>query len=416
MKKTGFVFIVCFVSLIMFVSRQQYASSSPLTVNLSDSLAYEPAPAIIPPHLEIEKIINEYDSLITAEIKASGTVGAAVAVVYRNEVVFTKCFGVKKSGTKDSINQHTIFRLASVSKPISGVLAGMLADEQIINLEDKVVDYIPGLRLKNPKVTDELTIRNLLTHTTGLTAHAYDDLVEQKVPTSQIMNKLYMANTPALPGQVYAYQNVMFSMLDTIVACKTGKSYCDVLKERVFIPFGMNDASTGFEAFRNNENKALPHSGTTTIKLNDRYYTTTAAAGINASISDMTGFLLALLGNPNPVVNEKVEEMIFTPYVQTALSSGYFSQWEKVDSKAYGIGWRIVDYKGRKIAYHGGFVRGYRAEIAVCRNEQIGIVYLSNSPGTISARSVPEFINRLFAFKDQQKLTQISHSFNNQIN
>jgi beta-lactamase class C len=130
----------------------------------------------------------------------------------------------------------------------------------------------------------------------------------------------------------------------------------------------------------------------------------------------MKNFLLALLDNEYSAVNEKVEEMIFTPYVQTDLSPGYFSQWEKVDSKAYGIGWRIVDYKGRKIAYHGGFVRGYRAEIAVCRDEQIGIVYLSNSPGTISARSIPEFINRLFAFKDQQKLTQISHSFNNQIN
>lgn len=405
MKKTGLVFIVCFVSIILFVSWEQYVLSSPFTGNLIDSLASESVPDIIPPHIEIEEIIHEYDSLLTAEIKASGTVGAAVAVVYRNEVVYTKCFGVKKSRTKDSIDQHTIFRLASVSKPISGVLAGMLADEQIIGLDDKVIDYIPGLRLKNQNVTNEITIRNLLTHTTGLTAHAYDDLVEQKVPTSQIMNKLYLANTPALPGQVYAYQNVMFSMLDTIVACKTGKSYCDVLKERVFIPFGMNDASTGFEAFRNNENKALPHSGATPIKLNDRYYTTTAAAGINASISDMTGFLLALLGNPNPAVNENVEEMIFTPYVQTALSPGYFSQWEKVDSKAYGIGWRIVDYKGRKIAYHGGFVRGYRAEIAVCRNEQIGIVYLSNSPGAISARTVPEFINRLFAFKDNQKIT-----------
>jgi len=404
MKKTGLFFIIGFVSLIFFVSWQQYVLTSPSISIVPDSLASEPIPAIVPPRIEIEKIIHEYDSLITAEIKASGTVGAAVAVVYQNKVVYTKCFGVKKSRTKDSIDQHTIFRLASVSKPISGVLAGMLADEQVIGFDNKVAEYIPGLKLKNQKVTDELTIRNLLTHTTGLTAHAYDDLVEQKVPLSQIMNKLYQANTPAMPGQVYAYQNVMFSLLDTIVACKTGKSYCEVLKEKVFIPFGMNDASTGFESFRDNENKALPHSGATTIKLNDRYYNTTAAAGVNASISDMKNFLIALLDNENSVVNENVEEMIFTPYVQTALSPGYFSQWEKVDSKAYGIGWRIVDYKGRKIAYHGGFVRGYRAEIAVCRDEQIGIVYLSNSPGGISARSVPEFINRLFSFKDQQKL------------
>jgi beta-lactamase class C len=219
-----------------------------------------------------------------------------------------------------------------------------------------------------------------------------------------------------MPGQVYAYQNVMFSLIDTIVACKTGKSYCDILKEKVFVPFDMNDASTGFEAFRTNENKALPHSGATTIKLNDRYYTTTAAAGINASISDMKNFLLTLLGNSNSAVNKNVEEMIFTPYVQTKLSSGYFSKWEKVDSKAYGIGWRIVDYKGRQIAYHGGYVKGYRAEIAVCKNEQVGIVYLSNSPSTISAQSVPEFLNRLFAFKDQQKITQNINSLENPIN
>lgn len=416
MKKTGLVFIIGFISLLLFVSWQKYVLSVPALNIVPDSLASEPIPAFVPPHLEIEEIIHEYDSLITAEIKASGTVGAAVAVVYRNEVVYTKCFGLKKSGTKDLINENTIFRLASVSKPISGVLAGMLVDEQVICFDDKVVEYIPGLRLKNQKVTDELTIRNLLTHTTGLTAHAYDDLVEQKVPVSQIMSKLYLANTPAMPGQVYAYQNVMFSMLDTIVACKTGKSYCDVLKEKIFIPFGMNDASTGFEAFRTNENKALPHSGATTIKLNDRYYTTTAAAGINASISDMKNFLLALLNNSNSAVNETVEEMIFTPYVQTPLSPGYFSKWEKVDSKAYGIGWRILDYKGRKIAYHGGYVKGYRAEIAVCKNEQIGIVYLSNSPGTISARSVPEFINRLFAFKDNQKITQNPEQEDNTFN
>jgi beta-lactamase class C len=416
MKKTGLVIFIGFVSLILFVSWQQYVLTTPPTGNLRDSIATEPSPAVVPPQLEIEEIIHEYDSLITAEIKASGTVGAAVAVVYRNEVVYSKCFGVKKSRTKDSIDQHTIFRLASVSKPISGVLAGILADEQVIGFDDKVAEYIPGLKLKNQKVTDELTVRNLLTHTTGLTAHAYDDLVEQKVPISQIMNKLYLANTPAMPGQVYAYQNVMFSLLDTIVACKTGKSYCDVLKEKVFLPFGMNDASTGFESFRDNGNKALPHSGTTPIKLNDRYYNTTAAAGINASISDMKNFLLALLGNSNSALNENVEETIFTPYVQTALSPGYFSQWEKVDSKAYGIGWRIVDYKGRQIAYHGGYVKGYRAEIAVCKNEQFGIVYLSNSPGTISARSVPEFINRLFEFKDQQKIANNPGSSGNHLN
>jgi beta-lactamase class C len=412
MKKTGIIGFVVAVLLVLLVSGQQHIQYVPEILSKSDSLAAES----IPEPLDIEEIIQEYDSLITAEIKSSGTVGAAVAITYKNQVVLLKCFGLRKSGTKDSINENTIFRLASVSKPISGVLAGILADENIIGLDDKVTSYIPDLKLKNKEITQELTIRNILSHTTGLAPHAYDDLVEQKVPLNQIMNQLYMVNTSSNPGQLYGYQNVMFSLFDPIVEGKTGKNYGDVLKEKLFVPFGMNDASTGFESFRNDENKALPHAGTTSIKLNDRYYNTIPAAGINASISDMKNFLLTLLNDTSKVVNSHVEEMIFTPQIQTDLSRGYFSQWNKVDSKEYGIGWRIVGYKGRKVAYHGGFVRGYRAEIALCKDEQVGIVYLSNSPSTIAARSVPEFINRLFEFKDKQKLATNPDSANNQLN
>ena len=400
MKKTGFIGFIGAVLLVFFVSGQQQFQSHPNFDIETVSLATEP----IPEPLDIEEILNQYDSLISAEIKTSRTVGAAVAITYKNQVVLMKCFGVKKSGTKDSIDENTIFRLASVSKTVSGVLAGMLAEEKIIGLDDKVCDYIPGFHLKTKTCTNELTIRNLLSHTTGLAPHAFDDLVEQKVPLNQIMNQLCLVNTTAEPGKLYSYQNVMFSLFDTIVACKTGKNYAEVLKEKLFVPFGMNDASTGFESFRNNQNKALPHSGVTTIKMNDRYYNTTPAAGVNASISDMKNFLLTLLNDSTKALNSQVEEIIFTPQIQTDLSGGYFSQWNKVDSKAYGIGWRIAGYKGRKVAYHGGYLKGYRAEIALCKDEQFGIVYLSNSPSAIAARSVPEFINRLFDFKDQQKL------------
>lgn len=399
MKKTGFIGLIGAVLFVFFVSGQQNIQFVSEILPESDSFA---AASINKP-LDIEEIIQEYDSLISAEIKLSGTIGAAVAITYKNQVVLLKCFGVKKSGTNDSINQNTIFRLASVSKPISGVLAGMLAEEQIIGLDDKVIDYIPGLRLKNQTITKELTVRNLLTHTTGLAPHAYDDLVEQKVPLNEIMNQLYLVQTASDPGQLYTYQNVMFSLYDTIVACKTGKKYGEVLKEKLFIPFAMNDACTGLESFINNSNKAMPHSGSTPIKMNDRYYNTIPAADVNASISDMKNFLLTLLTDSTRALNN-VEEMIFAPQIQTDLTRGYFSEWNKVDSKEYGIGWRIIGYKGRKVAYHGGFVKGYRAEIALCKDEQVGIVYLSNSPSTVAARSVPEFINRLFDFKDQQKI------------
>jgi beta-lactamase class C len=399
MNKTSFVGIALIILLVLFVSGQQDVQSETGILPENDSLLI----SSIPKPIDIEHILAEYDSLITAEIKTTNTVGAAVAIVYNNQVALQKCFGLRQARTHDSIDENTVFRLASVSKPICGVLAGMLADEKIINLDDKVADYIPGLRFRSQSITNDLRIKNILSHTSGLVPHAYDDLVEQKIPLDQIMGQLPLANCSANPGEVYSYQNVMFSLYDPIVAYKTGKNYNEVLKERLFVPFGMDNASTGFEEFKNSKNRALPHSGITPIRMNDRYYDTSPAAGVNASISDMKNFLLALLNDTSNISN-RVEEIIFTPQIETNLSRGYFSQWEKVDSKAYGIGWRIVEYKGRRIAYHGGYVKGYRAEIALCKEENVGIVYLSNSPSAIAARSVPEFINRLFEFKDKQKL------------
>ena len=197
----------------------------------------------------------------------------------------------------------------------------------------------------------------------------------------------------------------MFSIYDTIATIKTQKSYDDLISEKVFEPFKMNDASTGFEAFDNNPNKAYPHYGSNkkfrTLRLNDRYYSTLPAAGINASISDLANFMITLLDTSSTsIVNDNVRNLVFTPQVNTPLNRNYFKHWDRAKSKQYAIGWRKVNYKNRDVAYHGGYVQGYRAEIAVCFDENVGIAFLSNSPNTMGTKTVPEFLDLLFKQKD----------------
>lgn len=357
---------------------------------------------------EIEDIISKYDSILSSEINESGTVGAAVVITYKNEIALLKCFGVQKVGEKTAINKHTIFRLASVSKTVTGVLAGILADEGTIEFDDKVSDYIPNFKLKSPESTSKITIGNLLSHTSGLIPHAYDNLIEEHVPIKKIMEQLQFVDITAAPGKLYGYQNVMFSLYDTIVSVKTSIKFSSLIKEKVFEPFGMNDASTSFEDFKRNKNKAFPHAGANgkfrTLRLNDRYYSTTPAAGVNASISDMSQFLLTLLDNSSSVINYNVRKLIFTPQVITPLNRKYLQRWDKVDYKKYAIGWRIIGYKNREVAYHGGYVQGYRAEIALCEDEQIGIAFLSNSPNSTGSKSIPTFLNLLFQWKDKEDI------------
>ena len=361
-------------------------------------------------YTKMDSLIFQYDTLLSNTIDSVGTVGAAIVITYKDEIAFLKCYGVKEKGGIDSINENTIFRLASVSKTITGVLAGILSDENSIDLDDKVIDYLPDFKLKDSINTHDLSIRNILSHTSGLVPHAYDNLVEAQVPFSIIMDSLHRVNISDVPGKLYGYQNVVFSLYDTISSIKTSKNFNELLHEKLFNPFGMTEASAGFPSFAKNDNKALPHGRYKgkygDLKLNDRYYNTNPAAGINASISDMGQFLLALSGNDTSILRNDVAKEVLSPQVISPLRWNYLRKWDKVESKHYALGWRIIGYHGKPIAYHGGYVQGYRAEIALCRDEDFGIAFLTNSPNAVGSMSIPMFLDLYFEMIESEETTQ----------
>ena len=413
MKKQRFFSLIVFIFFILLTTTNQRISSSPDT--LSD-IKEQPVLSQSEKELaEMKEVFEGYEQWLSEQMVESGTVGAAVAIVYKDQIGLIRCYGTRKAGSEDAIDEHTIFRLASVSKPITGVLAGILVQEQVLNFDERVSETLPWFRLANKSYSNELTLRNLLSHTTGLVPHAYDDLVEGHVPYATILERMKTAGLSSAPGKIYGYQNVMFSLVDTILAVKTSKNYSQLIKEKLFEPLGMNDASTDFQSFRDNPNKAYPHRGGNgvyrTLPLNDRYYSTVPAAGVNASITDMARFLVALLDNNNPLLQEETSQRIFEPQIVSHLSSGYFRYWDKVKTKEYALGWRMVDYKERQIAYHGGYVNGYKAEIAISRHDNIGIVYLSNSPNIVASQSIPVFLNSYFDFKDNQPVMASTTGF-----
>ncbi|MEX0982796.1 MAG: serine hydrolase domain-containing protein [Bacteroidales bacterium] len=355
-----------------------------------------------------DTLVMQYDTLITGLLDSANTVGAAVVITHNGEVIYQKCHGVREIGSADPVDPYTVFRLASVSKPVTGVLAGILAYDSIIGLDDKVVDYIPDFTLKDTFSTRELTVRNILSHSSGLVPHAYDNLVEAKIPFSVILDSLRHVNIAGPPGMYYGYQNVVFSLYDTIAAVKTGKIFENLLQEKMFDPLGMNNASAGLEAFIQNSNRAMPHrrtgNGYQALPLNDRYYNTNPAAGINASISDMGRFLSAITANDSSLLPPAIPDTVLSPQIISPLRWIYLRRWTGVESKYYGLGWRIIGYKGRQIAYHGGYISGYRAEIAVCREEGLGIAFLSNAPGRVGSEVVPALLDMWFSSEQDAPL------------
>jgi len=354
-----------------------------------------------PPADDLEQILSPFDSIISCDFEKSGSIGTAIVVTYKGRIAYMKCLGTRKEGENAPVDQHTVFRLASVSKSVTGVLATILDTEGSVSLEDKVVDYLPDFALKNPQYTEQLRIKNLLSQSTGVVPHAYDLMVEDQWPLEKIIPYLKDAAITAAPGQVYTYQNVLYSVYEPIIESKLHQDFQELMSEKVFKPFGMNDASLNFEAFYENSNKAYPHTPISRTRycclpLNDRYYNTAPAAGVNASITDLGNLLIGLSHKPD-IFPPQARQKAFTPQIHTPLKHRYFSSWgNDVHNKSYGIGWRIVDYKGQRIAYHGGYVKGYKAEIALCDEEDIGIAILSNSPNNISSKWIPTLFNMYF--------------------
>jgi beta-lactamase class C len=335
--------------------------------------------------------VREFIEFMNRELDSSSTVGAAYTVVRGGRVEYTTTFGEIRKGSGIAVDDHTIFRLASVSKGFAGALACMLEQEGVFSLDSVN--------------TADMTIRNLLSHTTGLVPFAFDNLVEEGVDLGQIVSRLREVDISAPPGALYGYQNVTFSMLDPITRRATGTPYQVLLEEMIFKPLGMNNASAGQVPLRPGLNMASPHvrGGEGFIPLDPQsgcYYNVLPAAGVNASISDMGQWLLALLGHQPGSFPDTVRNLLAEPLIYTPLKYRYTRYWQPFRERYYSLGWRIYFYRDRKIVYHGGYIRGCRAEIAYCPQEDVGIAFLQNSPTNLASKCIPRFFDLYFDHLD----------------
>ena len=359
-----------------------------------------------------DNLIFSYDQYLQEAIDKNMSPGAAVAVVYRGHVLLTKGYGVKEAGKTDSIDSNTVFRLGSVSKGFASVLAGLLEHEGYFTWDDKAFDYLSNLKLRDTSYTGSLTIRNILSQSSGFPQHTYTDLLDNGWEYEKIREMLPSVSIAYQPGKLYTYQNVVYSFIADIINNACGKSYNDLIKEKIFIPLNMQNASTDYFSISTGVNSAHPHlsskAGWRERPFNDRYYCVTPAAGINASASDMANWLLALTGNAPQVIPPETINDISNINVYTPLTGTYKKYWKTLEKTAYGLGWRIFDLKERNVVYHGGYVEGFRTEIAFDPQEEMGIIVMFNSNTTFASECIPHF----FEMFDQNRNTLAQNNTN----
>jgi len=360
----------------------------------------------------LDQLANDFDQHFRQQLKKNHIPGAAYAIVQGNHIVKVGAYGVRSVGSKSKVDAYTLFRLASVSKTFTGQLASMLVHQGRFQWQDPVTRYVPDFSFKNPRLTKALKIEHLVSQSTGLFPNTYDDLIEANQTPKQILPKFRYVNPRCTPGQCYGYQNVMFSLIQPVMEKTTGQKFETLMEQKLFKPLKMPTASVGYSAFLASKNRAMPHvkskRGWIETKVNPSYYRVSPAAGVNASVMDMSQWLMAQLGQYPGVLSPVMLQDVRSKRVKVADDLGGRTWGQYVTTSHYGLGIRVFNFAGHELFYHGGWVKGYRTEMAYSRQKGVGLVVLLNAETNVIGDLSTWFWSGFLNAKPQgkQKLAQ----------
>ena len=290
--------------------------------------------------------------------------GAAVAVVKNGRVVRMKGYGVASLEFGVPVTTDTVFEIGSVSKQMTAAGIMLLVQDGKVNVDERISKYLPG----TPDAWKDVTVRHLLTHTSGIKSYSNLEGFElsRRMTIGDFIGKLAPHPLEFTPGERNIYSNSGFNLLAYIIETQSGKKYIDFMRERIFIPLGMTrtadrdprniikSRATGYEW------RGDAHSG------RDGSLTDLMGAGsIVSTIEDMTKWEAALRGNR--FLNAESKEMIWT---QFTFNNGKLSP--------YGFGWRISDVRGHRLIAHSGQTAGFGAAIHRYVNDDLTVIALTN--------------------------------------
>jgi beta-lactamase class C len=332
--------------------------------------------------------IARFDANFRHELAQAKVPGAAYAIVYKDQIVKLGSYGVRAVGDNAKVNPDTVFRLASVSKTFAGNLLVQLAEQGRIDLHKPLKAYVPELKLRSAALEQSVSVEQILSQGSGFWAHAFEDLIEANQTPAQILPRLAELSPVCHPGKCYSYQNVFFGLLGRVAEQGTGRSYEELVGDKIFRPLGMQTASYGLSALLASRNKAMPHQrggkGWRVIKPKANFYRFPAAAGVNASARDLAHYLQGMLGQQPTALQAGVLGQLQQPLVRMPGRPRHALWQQYRDVKAfYGRGWRMVQFDGDTLYYHGGVVDGYRPYIAYSPSTGYGLVLLTNAEANV---------------------------------
>jgi CubicO group peptidase (beta-lactamase class C family) len=328
---------------------------------------------------DVERVMKEFD-----------VPGIAIAVVKDGKVVTTQGFGVRKRGEAARVDGKTIFEIASNSKAFTAAALGMLVDQGKLSWDDPVIKHLPDFRMYDAYVTAEMTVRDLLTHRSGLGLGAGDLLwwPTTTFSTDEIIHNLRFVKPATSFRSAYAYDNLLYIVAGKIIAAKSGKTWGETMHEWILKPVGMTGTTTSLEENAKFANVSAPHSkiaGKAVPVKPMPVANAVGAVGINTSAEDIARWMNVLLDNGKVGADKRLwsdkqaREMWTAQTPMTINTPRPPLAATKPNFYAYGLGFQLRDYQGKLVAMHGGALQGFYTRVLLVPEAKLGIAIFTNA-------------------------------------
>ena len=326
--------------------------------------------------------------------------GMSIAIVKDGKVVLAKGYGVREMGKPGPVDADTLFAIASNTKAFTSTLVAMLVDEKKLTWDDRVQQHLPWFQLYDPYVSQDIRVRDLLSHRSGLGTFS-GDLLWYGTPYSreEVIRRARFLKQASPFRARYGYQNIMFVAAGEVAAAVAGQSWDALLKARVFDRIGMTRTITTFADVRKATNLATPHASAFNPLKPFPWYSWDAcgpAASVVSSANDMAKWITlhlngGTLGDAR-LFSESSQRTLWTTHVTLSVdpnpavpaSSVASSMRLPVHFRGYGLGFSLSDYRHRFVAEHGGAADGMFSHVTLVPEEKLGFVILTNSDTGLS--------------------------------
>ncbi|MBN1388455.1 MAG: serine hydrolase [Bacteroidales bacterium] len=338
---------------------------------------------------ELEKVLETFH-----------VAGFAVAVVEKDKVVYSGGFGYRDYANRIPVDVNTLFAIGSCTKAFTTSLIGMLENEDKLSLDDNPLEHIPGFRFSTDEMNSGISIKDLMSHRTGLPRHDFSWYFFPGETKENLLKRVEHQEPFTGVREQWYYNNFMFLAQGVIIEEITGKSWEDNVREKIFKPLAMTRSNLSIDELEKSENAAFGYrlKDSTSVEKMDyfRIAKMSPAGSINSSVNEMSKWLMTWINGGKFNGEQIIPESFLRQAISSQMiASAGFPDKERPDLhlQNYGYGWFISSYKGHYRVEHGGNIDGFSASTCFFPSDSIGIVVLANQNGSV----VPGLVRNLVA-------------------